>query len=327
MSKKKLVVVCGIDILLAFVFFATICIRNGKTEERDTEEHYIFDKNFRTDKTKADSSSSQYFSNGVVTAKTLDLFRFLEKEFEVKSPNELNDHFNKVEQYLNSKFSELEARKLYEIYQKYLRCQIVLVNDPKYSPKSADPHHLLILLESAHNFRREKLGKETADTLFGRDVKEREYRFRMSIIIGDNTLYGKEKESRLQKLKADMWDDEVISIGEGGNPYNRYQLKLQLYHKDLSELGERERKLKVDEFKKEFFTKEQIKRLNEVDDQIAKEKENMERYRAAEQKILNLKDITQEEKDKRIKALQDEFFGKEAEAFRRREAIRRAAEK
>jgi hypothetical protein len=39
------------------------------------------------------------------------------------------------------------------------------------------------------------------------------------------------------------------------------------------------------------------------------------------EQILDSKDLTQEEKDKSIKALQYEFFGKEAEAFRRREAI------
>jgi len=43
--------------------------------------------------------------------------------------------------------------------------------------------------------------------------------------------------------------------------------------------------------------------------------------------ILDSKDTTQGEKDKRIKALQEEFFGKEAGAFHRREAIRKRSEK
>ena len=123
------------------------------------------------------------------------------------------------------------------------------------------PSHLLSLLYTIQNFRREKLGKETADALFGREVKESEYLLRKAIIIGDNTLYGKEKENRLQKLKGDMWDGEVISMVEDSNPYNRYQLKMQLYQKDLSELGEKERKLKVEEFRKEFFSKESNKKV------------------------------------------------------------------
>jgi lipase chaperone LimK len=67
--------------------------------------------------------------------------------------------------------------------------------------------------------------------------------------------------------------------------------------------------------------------LREVDDQIAKEKEKMERYRAAEKEILDSINITKEEKDKRIKALQEKFFGKDAEAFRRREIIYKGVEK
>ncbi len=171
------------------------------------------------------------------------------------------------------------------------------------------------------------MGKENADMLFGSEVKEREYNLRRAIIIGDNTLYGKEKEARLQKLKSDMWDGEVNLMVEESNPYNRYQFKMQLYQKDLSELGEKEQKLKIDEFRKEFFTKEEIKKLAAVDKQIAQEKQNMERYRLAERNILNLRDIPSEEKAKRIKLLQDEFFSKEAEAFRRREAMRKALEK
>jgi hypothetical protein len=53
----------------------------------------------------------------------------------------------------------------------------------------------------------------------------------------------------------------------------------------------------------------------------------MERYRVAEKEILDSRNITKEEKDKRIKALQDKFFEKEAEAFRRREIMYRGAEK
>lgn len=327
MTKKKLVVFCGIGILLALVVFKTMHILNEKGEERYTEEHYIFDKDFRSNQKKPDSSASKYLSGGTVTAETLNLFRFLEERFAVQSVKQLNEHFNKVGKYLHSQFKESEAQRLFDIYKKYLKCEIKLATDRKYRAKIPDPKLILTLLYKVQNLRRDRLGKEMADTLFGSDVKEREYLLRRAIIIGDNTLYGKEKENRLQKLKADMWDGEVTSIGEDSKPYNRYQLKLLLYKKDLFELGEKERKIKINEFRKEFFSKEQIKRLNEVDNQIVKEKENIERYRAAEQRILNLKDITQEEKDKRVRSLQEEFFGKEAEAFRRRELMYGGAEK
>jgi lipase chaperone LimK len=329
-KKKKILIILVFTAALVFIvsrLTGYMNQRHDKVQDAYLEKHYIFDKNFQTGKINIDSSSNKYFSHGVVTAKTLDLFRFLEQEFAVKSLDELSEHFNKVKQYLNSQFGESEAKKLFEIYQKYMECQIKISNDGKYAGKTPDPKHLLSLLYTIQNFRREKLGKETADALFGKEEKESEYSLRRALIIGDNMLYGKEKESMLQQLKDDMWVGDVISILEDTNPYNRYQLKLQLYRKDLFVLGEKEREIKIEEFRKEIFSKEQIKKLHEVDAQIAREKQNMERYRAVEQDILNLRDITLEEKDKKIKLLQDKFFGKEAEAFRRREAMRNGLEK
>lgn len=330
MKKKKIFIILGITAVLVFIVFVLISYlnrRRDKAQEIYLETHYIFDKNFRTDKKISASPGNKYLAHGMVTAETINLFRFLEQRFAEKSIKELNDHFSKVSQYLHSQFQEAESQRLFEIYQKYLECQIEITNSSKYQLATADPQYILRLLYTAQNFRRDKMGRENADSLFGREVKENEYLLRRAMIIGDNTLYGNEKESRLQKLKSDMWGDKVIFIGEDNNPYNRYQFKLQLYQKDLSELDDREYKLKIEEFRREFFSQEQIKRLHEVDEQFAREKENMERYRAAEKKILDSRDMTQEEKDKEIKALQDKFFGKGAEAFRRREIMYGGAKK
>ncbi|MCJ7546862.1 MAG: lipase chaperone [Deltaproteobacteria bacterium] len=327
MTNKKLVAFCGIGILLALVIFITIHILTDKIEERYTQKHYIFDKDFRSNQKKPDSSTSKYFSDGMVTVETLNFFRIIERRFAVQSIKQLNEHFNEVGKYLHSQFKESEAQRLFEIYKKYLKCEIEIGTNQKYRAKTPDPKLILALLYKIQNVRRDRLGKEIADALFGSEVKEREYLLRRAITIGDSTLYGKEKESRLQTLKRDMWDGEDVFIGDADNPYNRFQLKMQLYQKDLSELDDREYKFKIEEFRREFFSQEQIKKLHEVDEQFIKEKEKMERYRAAEKKILDARNMTREEKDKQIKALQDKFFGKDAEAFRRREIMYGGAKK
>jgi lipase chaperone LimK len=327
MTKKNIIIILGIATVSTLVAFRLVNYLNYKIAEHYVEKNYIFNKGFPGNPQKPTASSNTLLSDGTATEKTLELFRFLQQRFAVKSIDELAEHFNKVQKYLDAQFNKTDASRLFEMYKKYMECVIELGNNPKYRAKTLDPKPLLVLLYKGQNFRRGRLGKETADRLFGMDVKEREYLLRRSLIIGDNSLYGKDKESRLQRLKYDMWDDEVISIGEDTNPYNRYQIKLILYQKDLSELNEGKRANKIEEFRKEFFSKEQIKRLREVDGRIAKEKENMERYRVAEKKILNSRNITKEEKDKRIKALQDKFFGKEAEAFRRREIMYKGDEK
>jgi lipase chaperone LimK len=321
--KKILIILAGTAglIIVVFLLISYLNHLHVKSQESYLENHYIFDKNFPPKKTKTDTSHNKYLSHDTATPETLKLFRFLEQRFAEKSLNELGEHFNKVRHYLYAQFKTTDAQRLFEIYQKYLECQIAITNSSKYQLATEDPRHILRLLFMAHNLRRDEMGRENADMLFGSEVKENEYLLRRAMIIGDSTLYGKEKESRLQTLKRDMWGDKAISIGEDKNPYNRYQLKLQLYQKDLSELDEEKFKTKIEKFRKEFFSKEQIKRLHEVDEQIAREKENLDRYRAAEKKILDSKDMTQDEKNNRIKALQEKFFGQDAAAFRRREIM------
>jgi len=320
-KKKKIIIILGIAAISTLVVLRVGHYIIYKTKDHYVTEQYILDKDFSDNQNKPDSTCRTYLPDGKVSFETLSFFRFLERRFAVQSVKHLKDHFNAVETYLFSHCNESEAQRLFEIYKKYLQCQIELETSPLYRAKTVDAKLLLALLYEIQNFRREKLGKETADALFGREVKEREYLLRRAMIIDDNTLYGKDKEDRLHKLKHDMWNDEAISIGEDNNPYNRYQLKLRLYQKDLSELDEKHRKLKIEEFREDFFSQDEIERLREVDQRLAKEKEKMEHYRTAERKIVNSKNLTQEEKDKKIKELQDEVFGEEAEAFRRREII------
>ena len=322
-KKKQIFIIASAAVLVIFIAYYLVNYLQEKSHLNYLLEHYILDKDSYSDNSNRNFSGDSYFSQGIVTANAQKLLQLLENKYPVQSINERGVHYNQVHQYLNSQFKEPEATQLFEIYRKYLECEIQLANDPQYRTNTSDPKQHLILLNNAHNFRRNKMGIKTADALFGRDVKEREYLLRKAMIINDQNLFGNEKENRLQKLKADMWTDKDKLPIDDLNPYNRYHLKMQLHQKDLALLDESGRQLKIDEFREEFFSREQIKRLREVDQNIAMENENMERYRSAEQQILALKNITSEGKNKKIKLLQDNFFGKEADAFRRRETMRK----
>lgn len=326
-KKTKTFIVLILVAVLALIAVRVMNMFGKKARDTYLETHYIFDKNFRTGKTDAGASENSYFSNGMINAHALDLFRLMDEIFPLKSRDDLAGHYTAVRQYFDSQFKETEARKLFEIYQKYLPCQIELLNSSQYEAKNPDIRNLLALLYKVQKFRTDKMGKETAAALFGPEVKEKEYFLRRELIIVDQALYGKEKENRLSRLKADMWEGEAVPLGEDDNHYNRYQRKLQLYSKDLAELKEKERQLKVEEFRKEFFTKEQIKKLQGVDAQIAGENEKLKRYRMAEKKIGDSKELSPAQRDQKIKTLQDDNFGPEADAFRRAEAIQKSLEK
>jgi lipase chaperone LimK len=322
MTKKKIFVICIIGVLSALLVYRLIYVIGDKIGVQYVEKHYIFDKSFHVDQEKHDFPAAEYIPYGKITPETLKFFRFLEQRLAVQSIAQLKEHFIKVKKYLDSRFRQSESRRLFELYKKHLECQIELVNDRKYQVGNQDPRNILILLGKAQNLRRARLGRATADALYGSEVKEREYILRKAIIIGDGSLYGKEKETRLLALKRDMWNERDAPIDTDENPYNRYQLKIQLYEKDLSEMDGNAYDHMIQRFRGEFFSREQVRRLKEIDEQIAREKKKMDQYRTAERKILKSTGVTQKEKEERIESLQEDFFGKDAEAFRRREAMR-----
>ena len=65
----------------------------------------------------------------------------------------------------------------------------------------------------------------------------------------------------------------------------------------------------------------QRQRLEEVDRAIAEEEMIKEQYFTREKEILNDPDLSEKEREKRIRELQDATFGEEADAFRRGQAI------
>lgn len=330
MMKKNLQNILKIALPAVSIFLCLISGQNGLANtptDALLENHYIYDKNFPAPKMAKPSAGQPYLSAGIVTTDALALFRLLERKYAVNSIEEIGRHYEGVRKDLHARFQPADARQLFENYRMYLACQIAVVNDSRFETKSMDPKELLVQLHQIQNFRRKKLGRETADALFGKEVKVHEYLLRRLIIIGSPDRYGKEKEKHLQKLKEDMWGGETVALGENRDPYNLYEQKLQLYARDLSEMNEINRRRKIEEFRKEFFSPEQIDRLQKADAEVAAEEEHLKRYRAEENKILKTTGMPQNQQDDAIKALQDQYFGSEADAFRRREAMLKGTEK
>jgi len=267
------------------------------------------------------------FGEGLINSyTTLKYFKHLEHLF--RKSTTLGEHFDEVKKYLFAEFSEEEARTLFDTYKNYLQCEMDLLEEFRNLTSARSTEEAIDTLKQIQNFRRDRLGVELADKLFGADVKAKEYAFRRADIVGDEALYGKAKEDLLKQLNEDMWGEDANAIEEHPNDYNRYKEKLIIYKKDLEQIeSEEERQAKIKEYRTEFFTPEVVKRLDDVDNQIAAEKQNETNYREKEKKILETTGLTEETKNKKIKNLQKEMFGEEADAFRRRETMRLELEK
>jgi len=326
-NKKKLIAVAGIAALAVIVL--TLALR------KRGDEGFVIDQNQgiklkdielyygRVDFN--DNSVKEYFADSVINPYTLKFFMSMDEKF--KDSKNLEDHMERARQYLYSVLPQDEADKILALYKVYMNYQISLADKTKEwgTPRTAE--EAIALLHRLQDYRREVFGRENADALFGASVKAQEYPLRRGAIVSDKDMYGAEKEKKLKELDRAMWADEANSVEAYAKPYTRYQEKLKIYQKDLSEMKtDDERQSRIRQFREEFFTADQVKRLDEVDRVIADEQKKEDNYRALEQRIRSDPNLDGDEKEQKIRELQDRTFGDEADAFRRRQAIERGLE-
>jgi lipase chaperone LimK len=220
-----------------------------------------------------------------------------------------------------------EADKLFAVYKTYVYYQRDVHDKTTTWGRPSTPEEAIDYLHKLQDYRRKVFGEENADTLFGPSVMLREYPIRRGMIIGDQNLYGAEKEKKLNDLKKDMWGDEADTIDNDTEPLDRYHEKFKIYQKDMAEMtSDEERQAKIRQFREELFTPEQARRLDEVDRITADEKKNEEDYFTQENEIKNNNNLDADSKAQKIRDLQDQMFGSEAEAFRRRQVVKDAIE-
>jgi len=330
MKKKKIITLAiGVALILVLMIIAVHLIwekkgfqghiidKSYQTKLQDSALDYR-QENFGTQKVRED------FSSDIVNEHTLNFFMYLDEI--CKSAEDLADNLARARQYLYSVLSADTADKMLNLYEIYLNYQIGLQDKLKEWGMPTTPGQALEHLAMLQDYRRAVFGKEIADIIFGASVEAQEYTIRRNTIFYDANLYAAQKEQLLRELNNDMWGDELTSDANI-TEYTRYQQKLQFYTKDISELRtEEEKQAFLEHLRMEVFSPVQRQRLEEVDRAIAEEEMIKEQYFAKEKEILNDPDLSEKEREKRMRELQDATFGEEADAFRRRQAIQKGAE-
>ena len=328
MNKKKVFAALGLA-LLVIIVISLVVRKNSSSRE------FVLDKN-NSIKLKDietyykrvdfnDGSVKDYFSDKIINPYTLKFFQSLEKKF--SDSKDLDGHLDAVRRYLYSVMPAEEADKLMAVYETYMKYQMSLADKTKQWGTPTTAEEALDFLRKIHQYRRDTFGKENADALFGVSVKAEEYPIRRGMVVYDEKLYGAEKEKRLKELNKEMWGDEANSVEEYTNSYNRYLEKQAIYKRDLAEMrSDEDRQAKIKEFRQELFTPEQVARLDDVDKQIESDKKKESDYLVQENRIKSDPNLDGPDKEEKIKALQDQVFGDEADAFRRRQAIEKGME-
>ena len=262
---------------------------------------------------------NKYFSTAIANPNTVKYFKYL--QMHIKASN-LEDHLKEVDKYLHSIMEPTKADEMFSLYKKFCNYEIALAAKIQKWPHPKTADELIRYLQDIHEYRRGTFGAEIADAMWGIEVKGQEYNIRKGAIVHDANLYGIEKEKKLSLLNDEMWGTGPENI-EGPpqtdpEKYTGYQEKQAIYQKDLQELPTEQRLEKIKEFRKEYFSPDQIARLERVDTELETDRKKESDYYVQEKEIMNDPSIAADQKAEAIRELQNSTFGEEAEAFRRR---------
>jgi lipase chaperone LimK len=261
----------------------------------------------------------KYFSGDIVNIYTVRFFKFIQNQMEFTTREK---HLQEVKKYLYSVLDPQKAEEMFALYEKFLDYEIGLREKTKSWSEPGTTEELLKYLQTIHNYRRDIFGAEIADAMWGAEVKAREYAIRKNAVMFDQNLYGAEKEKNITALKEEMWGADAASIEDppqtDPEKFASYQEKQALYKRDLQELPEDQRLEKIREFRRDFFSPEQIARLEKVDEELEADKKRESDYYDREKEIMNDPSLSDDKKAEAIHDLQNNTFGDQADAFRRR---------
>jgi len=329
--KKKKIVIMGLVILAVGIIGYMLYLKQTKAapvniislnQKIPLQDVKMFLKDLPIELDNEDPR--KYFSKEIINSYTVKYFKFLQREIKYISREK---HLKEVREYLHSVMDPDKADEIFALYEKFIDYEAAITEKAKSwaEPRTAD--ELLRYLQSVQDYRREVWGVEVADAMWGAEVKADEYSIRKNSIKLDPDLYGTEKEKRINALKEDMWGADAALIEEppkdDPEKYSKYQEKQALYQKDLEELSAAERMEKIKEFRRDYFSSDQIARLEQVDEELEMDRKRESDYYAREKVIMNDPGIAADKKAEVIRELQDNIFGEETDALRRRLNIQR----
>lgn len=323
--KKTLISVFLISLLTIITFFSF--------NDRQPVKKYIFDHNSDISLTDVKDVSLPFAEEKLAFEKAADnnadvkikadtnTLKFL-KSLEQLFPESktVEEHLEAVKNRLLAKYPHEKAEALYQLYSDYLNCEIALSKEiDSESMKAGNADDVLETLAEIQDFRRENLGKATADALFGPTIKRTEYNIRKTAILNNDVLYGAEKEDAMAELNEDMWGNESGNVNQNVSAYRQYQEKVKLYKKDLGEASTKEeaREL-VKQFREEFFHPETIEKLEALEREKNQQTLLEASYYKKAAEFDNSQHLSTEEKEEMLRELQNDLFGENAENFRAR---------
>ncbi len=198
-----------------------------------------------------DAGLSESMAIGTVNRDSVDYFRFLQTHFNEGSS--LQENTALIHQHLLTTLPKDKGEELFALYQKFVDFEFSVGEKTKGWKMPESANETLELIKKMQQLQQQHFGVETADLLFGGELKTMEYTARRSGILNDQTTSGAAKEALLNKLAVDMFGTDANKLDAQKNPYNLFEEKLLIYKNDLDKLGPTEKEKMINELRARYL--------------------------------------------------------------------------
>ncbi|MBF0202412.1 MAG: hypothetical protein HQK66_14110 [Desulfamplus sp.] len=260
---------------------------------------------------------SQEFDIALVDATLREYMHSL--YFDYRDSKDREEFMENIRKRLLGEFSHETAMKLIKIYEAYIDCELSIQEQiPAFGTPSNEADFLVIQNE-IFTFRKNALGDELADRLFGDEYYRSIFKIMGKKIYDNDSLYGAEKEMQLKQLAAEIYGND-----SGREPFDKtgeslYREKLLLYKKDMAEMNQAQRKQLIREFRKEYLSMEEIEAIEAAEDNLEISSQRDRNYDIFKNDILADPFLDADEKQEKIYELQQQIYGDMADEIRRAE--------
>ncbi len=206
----------------------------------------------------------ELFKDSIINKHTINVIKMIQKRFNF-SFNDINSHYKKVEEFLGTQFDdEAKVEDFYNFYKKYNEFEMAQINDSNslWLKTPENPEEAISLTNEKQQYQREVFGYDVADTLWDEETKIHEYNMKILGILREDIYSAQVKEQLIEELKAETFGDNGGERDTIENLKARLYVKLAIHSEDLMDMTDEERDRKIDEFKNEIFSPEELKFIN-----------------------------------------------------------------
>jgi len=244
-----------------------------------------------------------------------------------KCPKEMNryDCNIRIRQFIMNKFPAPGNEKLAGLFRKYLEYEETM-SEFKIDEDIPLAERYALIKEK----RREIFGDEDAQLVFG--LEESKFDFNQktrNFLKQTEGLSGEERLAKFDEIRKESFGGYYAAVTEAEPKYSVYEREQLFKEEDLGKLSGEEKSAAIRSMREKYFGKDGADRMDQVDRQLAKEKQDLTAYENAEGEFLkNNPGLPEKEREEKLMQLRVQHLGKEeAEAYTRREQYRKSLEK